>query len=64
MNEYLVRLHDNRRITIFAYSRADIPEALDAEGIDRDEVAGVRLIEKKSEIAVGNIPYVEQRDAA
>lgn len=64
MNEYIARLNDNRRINVFAYSRADIAEALEAEGIDRSEVAGVRLVAKKSPAASGSTPYAELREAA
>jgi hypothetical protein len=53
MNEYNVRLHDGRLVTVFAYTRADIGDSLAAEGIERDEVAGVRLIEKKARAAKG-----------
>lgn len=65
MNEYAVRLHDGRIINTFAYSRADIAEALEAEGIDRNEVAGVRLLVKKSAVAYGiTTPYADLREAA
>lgn len=64
MNEYIARLHDNRRINVFAYSRADIATALEAQGIDRNEVAGVRLVAKKSPAATGSEPYAELREAA
>lgn len=64
MNEYAVRLHDGRIINTFAYSRSDIGGALEAEGIDRNEVAGVRLLAKKSPAASGTIPYAELREAA
>jgi len=46
MNEYEVRLHDGKRISVYAYSRADLPTALEAEGFLRSDVAGVRLIEE------------------
>ena len=54
MNEYAVRLHDNQTISVFAFSRADIGDALQDEGINRTEVAGVRLIES-------NVNYRHQR---
>jgi len=64
MNEYIVRTHDNRLINVFAYGRADIPTLLEAEGIHRNDVAGVRLVAKKSVRSDGNLPYVELREAA
>lgn len=54
MNEYAVRLHDNQTISVFAYSRADIGDALQDAGIGRNEVAGVRLVE-------ANANYRQQR---
>jgi len=64
MNEYEARLHDGRRISVFAFSRTDIGAALEEEGIDRNEVAGVRLLAKKSPAASGKVPYAELREAA
>lgn len=64
MNEYSVRLHDNRRISVFAYTRADIPTALEAEGIDRSEVAGIKLVDKGSPKYTGSTPYAEVLAAA
>lgn len=48
MNEYNVRLNDGRHLTVYAFTRSDIPTALEAEGIDRSDVAGVTLVEKKA----------------
>ena len=66
MNEYAVRLHDGRIINTFAFSRADIPTTLEDEGISRGDIAGIRLLAKRSEAARTNRgqPYAELREAA
>jgi hypothetical protein len=64
MSEFIVRLHDNRRINVFAFSRSDIGEALEDIGIDRKEVAGASLVAKRSVVAEGDRPYAELREAA
>jgi hypothetical protein len=54
MNEYAVRLHDNQTISVFAFSRADIGDALQDQGISRNEVASVRLVDS-------NVNYRQQK---
>ena len=60
MNEYAIRLVSGAIITAFAFSKADLPTALEAEGISRNEVRGVRLLDRKSPRAEGEQPYVER----
>lgn len=58
MNEYIVRLKDDRRISVFAHQRSGIAEALEAEGHSRSEVAGVRRIERRIRFALFTGPFV------
>ena len=57
MNEYSVRLAGRRIVPVFAYSKAEVIKALEADGFDRSEVRSIRLVEANA-ADVGVTPYV------
>ena len=59
MNEYLVRTARNGLRTVFGFTKADIPTALEEDGIPREDVLSARLVERKAKAARGESrPYV------